>query len=460
MEHVVTGKSYKFRYTYQPILEFTDVDGRTSTLTTMFLLHKPTLEDYGLTTFAKVFDWIKLNQQALASLHSPALEASVRDFILATCDRDNFNLSESDVDLLSDYRDYVPWVRNNAGVWTCIERNFRESHDNGRPGDFILANFESNTVGEMPEIRVLPYLSPSWVINYETISSSRPSPRLPPETESTWGNLRNYSFRMNEGIYGFFRPTKQERDGELYFGMELEVCTRLSTQEVQYIVTEVSPKQEPFFIMKDDGSINGRYANRMELVTVPATPKYLRKAWSTFFKKVERLASKAGKKVKDYFDVATDLNNGLHIHVNRSSFHNTMHQRKFIHILNMHDKQTTDFLQFVSGRTNYLDIQYCCPSDRFKGRTVAYNLKHTAASDSGRGVTSLRSSPTVEVRLFQGIFSLEHVLKCIDFVHALHDYADMTPFSCLNWRFAPKFQEYVLKSNLYRHFRKELKVCV
>lgn len=464
MEYVVTGNDYKFKYVYQPIVEFTDVDGRTSLLTNMFLFHKPTLDDYGLTTFTKVFDWIKRNEAGLADLNSPSLNGAIADFILTTCDFSGFIIGQTEVNLMAEFREYVPWLRNNAGVWTCVERHYRESHVNTPSSGFILADTEDQVSTEMPEVRVLPYLRSSWVITFEAVNSSSVSMSLSPEIESMWGQLRNYSFRMDESGYNFFRSTrstkKQEHEGELYFGMELEACTRLSTQEVQYIVTEVFPKQEPFFIMKDDGSINGQYPNRMELVTVPATPKYLRQAWTTFFKKLERLASKKGKEIKDFFDVNTGLNNGLHIHVNRSSFMNTMHQRKFIHVLNMHDKQTTDFLQSVSGRDNYRGNQYCSPSSSFQGRTIAYNLKNSAVSDGHRGVTSLRSSPTVEVRLFQGIFNLEHVLKCIDFLHALHDYTDLTPFSYLNWRFAAKFQQFVLKSNNYRNFRKELKVCV
>ena len=175
------------------------------------------------------------------------------------------------------------------------------------------------------------------------------------EVDSKWRNKINYTFKMNPDQYNFFRKVSKDITYTPMYGLELEVNTLLSTEEIYRIVTEVEPKQEPFFIFKDDASISGKFGARgnYELVTVPCSYRYLRKAWATFFKKVEDLCKAKGLEVGEVFDTSKSLTNGLHIHVSKDAFYSDHHQRKFMAVFNQWDQTTIDFLARISGRPSY-----------------------------------------------------------------------------------------------------------
>ena len=166
--------------------------------------------------------------------------------------------------------------------------------------------------------------------------------------ENIWNKFHNYTFKMDPINFGFFRRTdrcvydedNQEAD---MFGVELEFSSSVSVKELQYIVTDVEPKQRPFFIFKHDGSVTGRFQHKVELVTVPCTARYLRQEFKKFFKKLETLCAVKGRPLSDYFDTSFNLNNGIHIHVSRSSFVSDVHRRKFTSALQLQDKVSYDF---------------------------------------------------------------------------------------------------------------------
>lgn len=337
--------------------------------------------------------------------------------------------------------------------------------------------------------------SPSLVVHYQgndvcseflLVETSTPAPSLPVyqlgyeytrcislwpiqqehgAVDSIWSKKYNYSYRMDRVDFNWFRSVSKESN--IFFGMELEISTSLSCPELQYIVTDVEPKQEPFFIMKDDGSITGQYSNRVELVTVPCTPRYLRKNWKTFFQKVERLAKAKGKTIGDFFDTSRDLNNGLHLHCNKDNFIDKYHQHKFLTAWHQWDDETNKLFMNASERPyNYRDHEYCHIDRSYKNtyvesrvtlskfekrkiqRSLAKRLK--GLGQSGRHcVAHDRTGSTIEVRLYQGIFELNHIMRCISFTEALFEYCRDIGYSGFDSNFVGSFSDYVLKNSKY-----------
>ena len=173
-------------------------------------------------------------------------------------------------------------------------------------------------------------------------------PTVSDAVQTKWSRLYNYTFKMDPTEFNWWRSVKNENS--VMFGMELEVCTRLGTAEIQRIVTDVEPKQEPFFIFKQDSSISGRFRNKVEIVTVPSTPRYLRKHWKIFFQKLEKLCAAKNMELQDVFDTSTNLSNGLHIHVSRESFTDKAHYNKFMTAWNQWQKPVVNLFNTVSQR--------------------------------------------------------------------------------------------------------------
>ena len=281
--------------------------------------------------------------------------------------------------------------------------------------------------------------------------------------ETIWNRFNSYSFKMDSHEYDFFRTTEKEMREEhsLMLGLELEICTNLDCKEIQYIVTDVEPKQKPFFIFKSDSSITGKFDKKYELVTVPCSPKYLKREWKLFFDKVERLAKTKGKTTSDYFDTATNLSNGLHIHVSKASFgfDTKYHLRRFLTLMNQYDKSSTDFInQFARRPIKYTDNSYCTPNETYQGRTVAYRIK--SCRSEKRSACHELSRNTVEVRIFQGIFDKDHVVRSIEFVDAMVNFSRFMSLQMFGRKFVKGFTDYVMKQPGYLKLKEELKPCV
>ena len=285
-----------------------------------------------------------------------------------------------------------------------------------------------------------------------------------------WDGRKNYTFKMDPTRYEFFRRTPRcsTSEDQMMFGLELELNTRLSATELQHIVMNVEPKQELFFIFKHDGSITGRYDNAMELVTVPCTPRYLRTNFRIFFDKLHKLARAKNEYIEDYFDVSQDLGNGIHIHVDRNIFLHETHRRKFTAVWHMQDERSLELLQQLSHRARHItEHEYCMPIRRVAQRSVSYKLRHADADFRSQRNTTCNSSNdrTLEVRLFQGIFELEHVLRCIDTVEAVVDFTrDASNRIVGGGRFRPspfpgEFKRFVLGNPGYKYLKQELKAC-
>lgn len=288
---------------------------------------------------------------------------------------------------------------------------------------------------------------------------------------SFWKQKNNYSFRPE------YEYLSLDHDlAHVFFGMELEVSTKLSTQELQYIVTEIEPKQRPFFYSKQDSSITGRYAeNLVELVTMPCTPKYLKRSWRIFFDKLESLIPE-GRSIEDYFDTATNLNNGLHIHIGNDAFigfdtsrgrYNThgstsLHNNRFLTAFNQWTPDFQEWLQQISRRPSRpSDNEYCHVHHSFDGYTLARRIRRGAdPRRTDRHAACHTNGVTTEVRVWQGIFNLKHIHSCIELTLAMLNFT-MYGNSRLNSRtFVEDFTNYVEKQQGYTNAKEVLRSCV
>ena len=278
----------------------------------------------------------------------------------------------------------------------------------------------------------------------------------------------NWSFVPEELL---FLKTKRCLPNEpLFFGMELEASTKLSRQEIQYIVTKVEPEQEAFFFFKSDSSISGRYDVLTEIVTMPMTVRYAKRAWSLFFRKLEQLAAAKGKEVKDYFDVSTELTNGLHIHLSKAGFDAgeyslESHKKRFVTAWNLWDRESQEFYQKISKRRELpRNSTYFHTHPRMDGYTLARRLSRgtgiTTRNDGEmRHSTCHETSKTVELRVFQGVFDLNHILACIDVTKATFDFARECPISKFNRHYTSKFKHWLSCQPGFKHAKEAVK-CV
>lgn len=282
-----------------------------------------------------------------------------------------------------------------------------------------------------------------------------------------WTKLYNYSFKMDTTGFDWFRSVSGENS--VYFGLELEISTKLSLPEIQYIVTQVEPKQEPFFIFKQDGSVTGAYTNKIELVTVPCTPRYLRKNWKLFFQKLERLVAAKGSTIDQYFDTSTTLTNGLHIHVSKDSFVDKSHSNKFLTAWHQWDDDSVGIISDVSCRPNgYKDHGYCKIYDVYRQtnpkdsrthgiakferakaqRSLAKRLKGIKVAERGT-VAHDGNSATIEVRVYQGIFDIGHIIRSISFTEAMFEYCQNIGYSGFDANFARTFTGFIKKHSKF-----------
>ena len=295
---------------------------------------------------------------------------------------------------------------------------------------------------------------------------------------SNWNRKLSYSFKMDERQFDFFRSLTKTEAGNWY-GMEIELATVLSPLELQKIVTDVEPKQKPFFIMKADSSIQGnpyKYTNLVELVTVPCTAKYLRVAWKTFFEKIEKLLKEKGLDWKDVFDMRNDLSNGIHIHVSKDSFRGYTHAKKFMAIFNDSSSKTVNLFQLFAKRPNtYIMNSYCKIPDAYKGRTLVTKLRHSRYKYTKKRLPSDKivipsserysvchdgSPHTLEVRLFQSLVDLDHILKCLSLVDSLVKFTDQMSIKDMGLSFPTAFKEWLNKQHGFAKIKEEINACV
>jgi hypothetical protein len=252
----------------------------------------------------------------------------------------------------------------------------------------------------------------------------------------------------------FLRDKRENSRWTLYFGMEIEVASKISPTELQYIVTNVEPVQEPFFYHKHDGSIQSRsgYGHNYEIVTFPTSYRVLRHEFEVLFKKLEQWEDKG------LFTWGADT--GVHIHVSNNSFTSRLHRNKFAALWNQHGASGRRFIETIGKRPFNA---YCEPFQDHYGRTNAYKLRHgplAPGHDSSRRAACRLTNTTSEVRVFAGGFNLEHIKYCLEAVHAMHTFSDKVPIGMVSSpTFPPHFTEWLSTEPRYKRLQKELKVC-
>lgn len=300
-----------------------------------------------------------------------------------------------------------------------------------------------------------------WVIIPLDNSPLRTFPEMDNVPEE-FKRVMNYTWCPS--AFKFLRTERDSPNTQVYFGMEIEVSTILSPLELQTIVCAYGKPQVPFFYMKSDSSISGSKINKYEIVTYPCTPRFLKQEFTTLFDKLGELATEKGLSLGDVFCMAPSNSNGIHIHVNKDAFvyyrsHRSSHLNRFMTFWNGWDKSFQSWLQQVSRRpTELRNSQYCKVHPFLDGRTVARRIKSGATEDY-RYAACHETPRTVEVRVFQGLMDLKHILSCIELVQAALEWSVNTPYTAYTSRVHEVFSEWVLKQPGYRNAKEAINQC-
>lgn len=412
-------------------MPFTDDNGKTYEFDAL-AFHNPLFHKaYGFTTVLSVLKWWVRNREALTTVMREY------DYYSFFMDRIEMYFDYiSRYDLVHEDLDYIK-ERLTGNLRVPSLRYHYQS--NRGPINFVLLDNEQTEQEQILRADLNFMYLARLEVNVRSPVSSR--------AEDKWTKHYNYSFRMDESAFDWFRSVSNENS--VMFGMELEVSSNLCTYEIQKIVREVEPKQEPFFIFKQDSSISGQYRHALELVTVPCTPRYLRKNWKIFFQKLERLCRAKGMEVGDVFDTRRNLSNGLHIHVSRDSFVDKPHFNKFLTAWNQWSKSVVSLLNVVSDRpTDYTKNSYCRISRQHEGIVLARRLKGIRCQDR-MSVAHDSGGNTIEVRVYQGIVDLSHIMKCISFTEAMFEFCKSIGYSSFDAKFVRTMSKFVRTERKY-----------
>lgn len=443
MEQLITinGKEYNVKISDSLIYNYTDVDGKEISVGYLGAWDPEVHKKLGFTTVRSVIKWFIKNREKLEGGNT----------YIYGCFRSYFSYVSTPVFTTGTYEDFS---KELAG--RLLDKSL-EVTVLSNDSDFTLLGGDQGT----PTYRVIDLYRNC--IELEEIE----------HTEGTiWNKHYEYSFTMNSEEFNWFRSVSKEN--AVYFGLELEVSSKLSTVEIQKIVAEVEPKQEPFFIFKKDSTITGKYSNYLEIVTVPCTPRYLRKNFKIFFQKLEKLCANKNLQIKDVFDTSNNLGNGLHIHLSKDSFLNNSHRRKFLTAWHQWDEDSTGIIKDIAARpTDYTSMRWCSIERAYKEtlktgsssiqnlpkftrrreqRSLALRLKGIRFSE--KYVTAHdNNSATIEVRVYQGIFDLKHIMQCISFTEAMFEYCQNVGFTGFDKGFAPQFTSFIKDVQKYKSLR-------
>ncbi len=213
----------------------------------------------------------------------------------------------------------------------------------------------------------------------------------------------------------YFNKEKEAKNP--LYGVELEFATGYSIQSL------VDAQEDDLFaIFKQDSSVNGRGSVRTELVTVPASIQYLKRAFARWFHRLD----------VSQFDTTRKTNNGMHIHIGRSSFSSGQHLRNFTWFIS--NPLNKAFLFEVSERRELSEFAQYATFPRFDGRSLVSSHIGTDAAllrfeQPRHACVNITNTQTVEVRIFKGIVSYATVLKNLEFTDALLEFTRQTSFS-------------------------------
>lgn len=440
-------KFYVDEYSVRKLFEFTDHTGREIEYSVLGLFDPRLHKKCGFTTLNSVLKWFVSNRDKIFDNSTGYYDWTIRNATKYFEYFDSYDARSASYEYL---KERLSGTLNSPSL-------ILEEQGQQHPSQFLLATEDQPEPDDtIPLVLVEPiYFRKLNII----LLTEQCSPVA--NVHSRWTEHWNHAKRMDESDFNWFRSVAKENT--VFFGMELEISTKLTTLEIQHIVANVEPKQEPFFIFKQDSTITGKYDHMLELVTVPATPRYLRKNWKIFFSKLEKLCAAKGKSISDFVDTSETLGNGLHIHVSKDNFLGTTHMNKFMTAWHQWDRDATGIIGEVARRpSDYTTGRWCKVSNAYKGtqgkkttatslpkferqraqRSLAMRLK--GLTDDDKYVTAhTRNAATVEVRVYQGIFDIKHIMQCISFTEAMFEYCQNIGYSGFDANFAPKFTQFV-----------------
>lgn len=329
------------------------------------------------------------------------------------------------------------------------------------------------------------YIRADYIINnnceYELSSDGKTLVRA----EKLYGDKNILSYSTNPLSYLDFKCLKGERlvnndkedpecDAEyngnspLFLGIELEVERKKTTpKNIEHMVA--ADLGMDYMILKSDGSLTDGF----EIVTAPATLGYHLQAWDKFF-------DNSAKHVTSWSNGRC----GMHVHMSRKHF-TPMHLGKLLTFYNNHENR--DFITTIAGRNSSyakfsedkafqvkaklistLDelFKLLSFSKKEDKEAIEKSIKmikqklantHSGHSDSSgliKNITSggerfsavnLTKAGTVEIRIFRGNVSKVGMLKNIEFVAAVVDFAREA-----NFRTKPLTKEEIAERKLKR----------
>jgi hypothetical protein len=282
----------------------------------------------------------------------------------------------------------------------------------------------------------------------QAMDSSQP---VVEEEHHTSSEVMNYTYKPE---YKFMAMPKEQT--ECYFGLELEVNSKVPWSDIHRAMTSMVPVQEAFIFAKQDGSISGQFNKCYEIVSHPMSPRRMRVEFTTLFKKLERLVADKGLEWKEVFDMETTTT-GIHVHVSKGSFTplSRTHKKKFMMLWNNSSPAISDFTAKLACRT-LKGNTYVKPASDYAGRSLAWMLKEGKNSD--RHSSCNETTSTVEVRAFRGQPSLASVRHAIDTTEAMLRFTEQMPNSQLNRHFPRHFKAWLGKQNKnsYRNLKMTL----
>jgi len=235
-----------------------------------------------------------------------------------------------------------------------------------------------------------------------------------------------------------------------FYGVEVELATNKTPKEM------IDLQGDPIgFILKNDASITGTKSRKYECVTMPLDMVEHRKLWTRFFNNVGD---------KGDFDVSTQTNNGMHVHISKSLFTKD-HLKNFTWFITAPEHR--EFIIQISQRSQEsFDRWSGCPSySAFAKHSRAYNdcVNQVTHIRGAVNVGNTRNKPTVEVRIFKGIVSCAEVLRNLEFVDSVFEftrpvkeggfcnYANNNVAAYYAWvKSTPKTQYKLLRADLYK----------
>lgn len=235
-----------------------------------------------------------------------------------------------------------------------------------------------------------------------------------------------------------------------YYGVELELSTDKTVKEM------INYQGDPvFFLSKSDASITGSKRGRFECVTIPMEISDHRKCWTRFFANVGD---------KNDFDVTTQTNNGMHVHISKNCFTDN-HLTNFTWFITAPENR--EFILQLAQRTQE-SFDRWSPCPKYNNRSSHYKAFKDCVAQVGslRGAVNTgqnRGKGTVEVRIFKGIVSCAEVLRNLEVVDSIFEftkpvkeggpstYFTLTVQDYYNWvKATPRNQYKLLRADLWK----------